>query len=118
MEEKLKDAKQLAQQKAAELSEQLKTTVHPLVFVAAENEEPVIGYVKEPTRAVKIAVMDKSLVGMYSASSEMLEVILLKEHSDPRISSERTEDDKYYLGAVMAVYEMIKVSVNMADKKK
>jgi hypothetical protein len=74
--------------------------------------------VKEPSRAVKIAVMDKSLVGMYSASEQMLEVILIKEESDPRISSERSEDDKYYLGAVMEAYNLVKVAINQADKKK
>lgn len=118
MEEKLKAAKEMAAQKAVELSETMGIKVHALVFLASEEEEPVIGYVKEPSRAVKLAVMDKSLVGMYSAASEMLDVILLKEHSDPRISSERSEDDKYYLGATMAAYELVKVSINQADKKK
>ena len=118
MAEKIEEVKGAANAKALELSEALGTKVHALVFFAPEEEEPVVGFVKEPSRALKMAVMDKSLVGMYSASGEMLEVILLKEHSDPRIYSERSEDDKFFLGAVMAVYELIKVSVNVADKKK
>ncbi len=118
MENKLQAAKQAAEQKAIELSQQLGTKVHPLVFTAADEDEPVVGFVKEPSRAVKLAVMDKTLVGMYSASAEMLDVIILKEHSDARITSERPEDDKYYLGATMAAYELIKLAVNQIDKKK
>ena len=118
MEDNLKAAKEAANVKAQELSTLLNTKVHPLVFKIEGEDEFCVGYVKEPTRAVKLAVMDKSLVGMYSATGEMLDVILLREHSDPRIYSERSEDDKYYLGAVMASYELIKVAVNKADKKK
>lgn len=118
MAEKIEEVKAAAQARALELSAQINIKVHALVFMAPDEEEPVVGFVKEPSRAVKMSVMDKSLVGMYSASGEMLDVILLKEFSDSRIYSERAEDDKYYLGAVMAVYELIKVSVNVADKKK
>lgn len=118
MEEKLKAAKEAAEQKAVELSQQLNTKVHPLVFMASGEEDPVIGFVKEPNRQVKLAVLDKTLVGMYSAAAEMLDVIILKEHSDPRITSENPEHDKYYLGATMAAYELIKLAVNQIDKKK
>lgn len=118
MEEKLKAAKEAAEQKAVELSQQVGTKVHPLVFMAQGESEPVVGFVKEPSRAVKLAVMDKTLVGMYSASAEMLDVIILKEYSDPRITSEKPEHDQYYLGATMAAYELIKLAVNQVDKKK
>lgn len=118
MENKLQAAKEAAEQKAVELSQQLGAKVHPLVFTASEEDEPVVGFVKEPSRAVKLAVLDKTLVGMYSAAAEMLDVIILKEHSDPRITSEKPEHDKYYLGATMAAYELIKLAVNQVDKKK
>jgi hypothetical protein len=115
----LEEAKATAAAKAKELSEQMNIRVHPLVFITdSKPAEVVVGYIKEPSRAVKIAVMDKSLVGMYSAASEALEGVLLKEHSDPRMLSERPEDDSVYLGAVLELYNLIKVSMNMADKKK
>lgn len=120
MNEKLKAAKVEAAAKAQALSEELKTKVHPLVFVIEkeEDDDPVIGYVKEPNRMVKLAVMDKFTSGFYSACAQAMETILIKEHSDPRISSERPEDDNYYMGAVMAVSEMIKFAANQVDKKK
>jgi hypothetical protein len=118
MDEKLKAANEAANQKAAQLSEDLKVKVHPLIFFVEKDKEPVIGFVKEPSRAVKLAVMDKYATGFYSACSQALDATLLKEHSDPRISSERSEDDNYYMGAVYAVSEMISFAANQVDKKK
>lgn len=118
MEDKLKAAKVAASEKAVQLSEELKVKVHPLIFFVEKDKEPVVGFVKEPNRAVKLAVMDKYATGFYSACSQALEAILLKEHSDPRISSERSEDDLYYMGAVYAVSEMIQFAGNQVDKKK
>jgi len=114
----LKAAQLEAAARAQALSDELKIKVHPLVFFVQEDGEPVVGFVKEPSRAVKLAVMDKYSSGFYSACSQALDVILLKEYSDPRISSERAEDDKYYMGAVYAVSEMINFAVNQAEKKK
>jgi hypothetical protein len=118
MEEKLRAAQEVAKEKALQLSEELKTKVHPLIFFVEKDKEPVVGYVKEPNRSVKLAVMDKYASGFYSACSQALDSILLKEHSDPRISSERSEDDMYYMGAVYAVSEMIQFAGNQVDKKK
>lgn len=111
-----KSAIEQAQEKADALSEELKVKVHPLVFTDDEGKD-VIGFIKEPSRAVKLAVLDKSVIGGFSAASEMLDIIILKEHSDPRIVSERSEDDKIYLGAVMAAYDLVKFKTNAAKKK-
>lgn len=118
MNEQLKAAKDAAAARAEALSNELKVKVHPLVFFVEKDGVPVVGYVKEPSRAVKLAVMDKYASGFYSACSQALDVILLKEESDPRISSERPEDDAYYMGAVYAISELISFAVNNADKKK
>lgn len=117
--DKLKTAQEAAKHKAQELSDELKVKVHPLIFlVKDQGEEPVVGYIKEPSRAVKLAVMDKYSSGFYSACSQALEATILKEHSDPRITSERPEDDLFYMGAVYAVSEMIQFAGNQVDKKK
>ena len=118
MDEKLKAAKLAANEKAVQLSEELKTKVHTLIFFVEKEKEPVVGFVKEPNRAVKLAVMDKYASGFYSACSQALDAILLKEHSDARISSEKPEDDLYYMGAVYAVSELIQFAGNQVDKKK
>jgi hypothetical protein len=118
MNEKLKAAKDAAALKAQSLTDELKTKVHPLVFSVETDADPVVGFIKEPSRAVKLAVMDKYAMGFYSACSQALDAIILKEHSDPRITSERSEDDLYYMGAVYAVSEMIQFAANHVDKKK
>lgn len=112
-----KTAAELAQEKADQLAEQLGTKVYPLIFKEEEDGEDIIGYIKEPSRAVKMAVLDKSVMGSVSAAAEMLDLIILKEHSDPRIFSEKPEHDKIYIGAVMAAFDLIKFSKNTAKKK-
>lgn len=116
MEEVKKSAVEAAEEKAAELSQLLGVKVHPLVF-KDDNGGDVIGFIKEPNRAVKIAMLDKSIMGGFSAASEVLEGHLLREHSDPRIYSENPEHDKINIGAVMAAYDLVKFSVNQAKKK-
>lgn len=118
MDEKLKQAQDLAAAKAIALSDELKVKVHPMVFFVEKDNEPVVGFFKEPNRMVKLAVMDKFTAGFYSACAQALDAVLIKEHSDPRISSERPEDDNYYMGAVMAVSELIQFAANQVDKKK
>lgn len=119
MEKQLEAAKQAAKEKAQQLSEQLGVKVHPLVFVVeADGGEPVTGFLKEPPRAVKLAIMDKYNQGFYSACDQALDVVLLKEESDPRISSEKSEHDVYRMGAVTYLSEMIQYAANQVDKKK
>lgn len=104
------------QAKADELAKQLGLhKVIPLVFV--EDGEQIVGYLKEPTRQAKIAVLDKAVMGGYSAAEEVMQDLVLKEYSDPRILSEKPEHDRIYLGAVMEVYNTIRFSVNTLKKK-
>ena len=117
MEQTLKAAVEAAEQKALELTQQMGVKVHPLVFPDEVTDEPVVGFMQEPKRAVKLAVLDKSVMGGFSAADEMLDLILIKEHSDPRIYSEKSEDDRFRLGAVMAAFELVKFSTNSAKKK-
>jgi hypothetical protein len=115
--EQVKSVAEMADIKAAELTEQLGVKVHPLVFKDEATGQDIIGFIKEPSRQVKYAVLDKSMQGAFSAASEMLEAILIKEHSDPRIYSERAEDDQFNLGASMAAFQLVKLSANVAKKK-
>ena len=118
MDTRLNAAKLEAEARAQALSDELKIKVHPLIFSVNQNDDPVVGFIKEPSRAVKLAVMDKYAMGFYSACSQALDAIILQDYSDPRITSERSEDDPYYMGAVYAVSEMISFAVNHVDKKK
>lgn len=106
------------QNKAAELSGLLNTKVHPVVFKDPDTGEDIDAYVKEPSRMQKIAVLDKmTMVGAYSASAELVDVLLIKEHCHPRVTSERSEDDAVYIGVLQAVTDLVKLLVNQAKKK-
>jgi hypothetical protein len=104
------------QAKADALSVARNVKVHPLVFIDPKTEEQIVGYIEEPNRATKTRVLDKGLISPVTAASELMDVVLIKEESNPRIYSEKSEDDSIYLGAVMACYETIKVSVNQIKK--
>lgn len=116
-EEKLAAAKVEANEKAEVLSEELKTKVHPLVFMVKGIEDPIVGYMKEPNRTLKMAVMDKFNMGFYSACGQALDLCILREHSDPRIYSEKQEDDIFYFGALNVMAEMIQFASNQVEKK-
>jgi hypothetical protein len=103
--------------KAKELSEKHSCTVHPLVFKIENSEDNVVGFLKEPPRFVKLRVMDKGLTSPVTAASEVVDAYLLKEESDPRIYSEASENDKYYLGATLEAYNHIVLAVNQFKKK-
>lgn len=105
------------QQKADELSKQYNCKVHPLVFKAEDETEEIIGYLKEPQRQVKTSLMDRAMTQPVTACAEILEAYIIKEHSDSRIYDGVSENDKYYHGAVLEIYNMVKVSTNQFKKK-
>ena len=94
-----------------------KVKVHPLVFKTVDNDEQIIGFIKEPPRAIKLQVMDKSLMGAYSTVNSILEAYILKDESDPRIYSEAPENDKYNIGATQEMYSLIQLAINQFKKK-
>jgi hypothetical protein len=104
--------------KAAELSLKFGCTVTPLIFKASEeSEDIIIGYIKEPSRLVKLRVMDKALGSVMTASAELLDSIIISEESDPRITVDLPENDIFYIGAAKAAYDTVKMAVNQFAKK-
>lgn len=109
---------EIAEAKIEEIKAALKIdTVYPLIFKDEATGEDIFGYMKEPPRFVKLRILDKSMQGMFTAAQELLEAVLLKEYSSPRIYSDRPQDDEFNIGATMAAYELVKASVNQFKKK-
>jgi len=103
--------------KATELSVKHGVKVHPLIFAIPNSEEKVIGYLKEPPRAIKLRVMDKGLTEPVTAASVVVDAYIIREESDPRILSEASENDVYYMGACMEAYSLIQLAINQFKKK-
>ena len=83
-----------------------------------DNEDDnVIGYVKEPPRFMKLRMMDKGLTAPISAAAEVYEAVLIKEASDHRCYSEDQKYDKYYMGGSMVVYDSVQMAVDQFKKK-
>lgn len=124
--EPVKTQDELLQEKmsarAAEISQRLGgTPVTPFVFydpADKEKTDPVIGYLKDPDLLVKIRVLDKSsALGDFAGSYEMLQLCLVTEDSDPRISSTKHSDHKYVLGACFEAQQMIQIALSQFKKK-
>lgn len=105
------------QTKADELSIKHGVKVHPLVFSLPDSKGQIIGYLKEPPRFVKLRVMDKGLTEPMTAASTIVDAYLIAEESDPRILSEASENDVFYIGACMEAYNLVKLAVNQFKKK-
>lgn len=116
-----KSVEKQAEEKALQLTEEYKRSgvykVHAIVFKDEASGDDITGFVKEPSRMAKAAVLDKALMGSISAVEEILDSVLIKEHSDPRMSSESQEHDSIHFGLVMAVYNLIKFKSNTLKKK-
>jgi hypothetical protein len=117
MSDKQTNIEEVVKEKAAQLSEKHGCKVFPLIFKLDSADENVIGYIKEPPRFVKLRIMDKGLTNPVSSASEVVDAYLIKEESDPRIYSEASENDAYYLGATLEAYNLIVLAVNQFKKK-
>ena len=110
------DPMQAITDKATELSMKYACKVHPLVFKIADSPDLVIGYLKEPPREVKLRMMDKGIASPITAASEVLDAYLIQAESDPRIYTEGADNDKYYIGATMEAYDLVKIAINQFKK--
>lgn len=108
-------------EKVQELEKREGVKVYPILFFDITDKElidPVIGYIKEPSRLAKIRILDKSVqMGDFAASSEFIDMCLIKNDSDPRIYSTSQAFDSYYLGACNEAQKIISISVSQYKKK-
>ena len=108
------------EKKAAELAVKLNCyKVTPVVFNNPKTHLiEAVGYLREPTRDQKLAVMDLAGQGQaFSSATQIFDICIIKEESDPRIYSDLPENDMFYLGAVKAANEMIQMYINQFKKK-
>jgi hypothetical protein len=107
-----------AKAKAEELTRREGAKVTPILFYHNGNlSDPIVGFLKEPSRLAKIKILDKGdQAGSYSANAEMLSLCLLKADSDMRLSSEAPQYDDIYMGALFECNNLIKVSLNQIKK--
>jgi hypothetical protein len=95
-----KQTKEQIAAKAAELEKRENRKVYPFAFETKEGEQ-IVGYMLEPNRQAKMACIDEMTKSITVAGSKLLEACLLKNDSDPRISSDKPEDDAIYISAAL-----------------
>ena len=101
--------------KAAELTKELGYLVEPLILTHGENV--VVGFLRQPAREAKRAILDEMMKSPTSAGKLYLECALLKEKSDPRLSSSASEHDSIVMGAEMACIPKIEIYQSEVKKK-
>ena len=107
------------QVKSDELSRVHNCKVHPLVFKNPLDEnDQIVGYVKEPQFEVKTRIADK-FDQPISSTAAILDSYLIKEESDARIYDRDLvmKDDQYRMGACVILYDSVKYSINQFKKK-
>lgn len=107
---------QVAGAKATELTIKMNCLVKPILFFDEKTNTTLVGYIKEPNRMTKLRMLDKAVLGSYTASAEVYDAILIKEESDPRLYSESPEDDKCYFGGVQATFALVEILQNQLKK--
>lgn len=101
--------------KATELTEREKVKITPLVFI--QDDEQIVGYIREPNRLVKMRAVDKLAESLTLAGEMILLSCLIAGESDKRILSESEEHTNIYIGACLSVTALINVSANQYKKK-
>ncbi len=81
-----------------------------------DGDEAVM-FLKEPNREAKRAIMDKMMTSPTAAGQLYLEATLIKDQSDPRISSSSPEHDAIVLGAEVACIPLIEIYQAEIKKK-
>lgn len=111
--------KEQIEAKAKQLSEQLGVKVTPMEFYTDEAKtDQIVGFLKDPPRLAKIRALDSATItGAYSSGEQLLEVCLIPEASDPRISSQLPEYDAVYIGACYAASELVQLLRDQFKKK-
>jgi hypothetical protein len=93
--------------------------VHIYVGIG-ENNERIVGYLKEPTYMQKAFCMDKlTTVGMMAAGEEMRSILTLTDEneSDPRTYSTASDCDKYRMGMATTCVSLLEIAANAFKKK-
>lgn len=110
--------KEEIKQKAADLTKELNVEVHPMTFIGDSPDDLVVGFVKEPPFLTKARAMDKVYAGMgFTANIEIMDLCLLKEHSDKRIYTESAQNDRYRLGCAKFCGNLLLLSTDVTEKK-
>lgn len=103
------------QEQAVEHSEKLGFKVEALVL--NQGEDTVIGFLKNPNREAKRAILDELLKSPTNAGKLYLDVSLVKEVSDPRLWSNDSDCDAIVMGAEMACVSKVELYQSEIKKK-
>ena len=113
-EEAEKDAKETAERLTTEKG----FSVSYMVLQGGKDKNDfVLMYLQNPSREAKRTIMDEIMKSPTSAGRLYIECALLKEDSDPRVSSSLAENDAIVMGAELACVPLIELYQTDIKKK-
>lgn len=117
----LEKFEQALKDKAAELSKANSgKNVVPVWYLDPtdpENARPIVGFLMEPNRATKGAIMDTLRQSQSRAESAALQASVMKDHSDPRLTSTLSIYDGVAFAAGREALGLIKIAIDQFKKK-
>lgn len=81
------------------------------------NGTPIVGFLKEPNRMTKTAIADEITKSPWRGNLAALQACLMKDVSDPRLSSDKREYDAIALGAGETAAQFVRIAINQLKKK-
>jgi hypothetical protein len=120
-EQKSEAAWAIIDQRKAAIESKLGKRVVPIVILEIGNpENRVVGFMVRPDLVTQLRLSDRGQQYMTGFSQEeahkVLESLLLKAESDPRITPDTEEGELYWKGAILCLYEFIKTAVPIIKK--
>ncbi len=80
------------------------------------NNEYIMGFVREPNRSQKSLALSKRYKSKYWAGMEILDICLIREHSDERLYSMDSKYDDLVLTAAFKIVDEIEYLSNNSGK--
>ena len=101
------------QQKAEELTKQLGSKVHAIVFAIPGSDDKIVGYVKEPDFITKLRWTDAYFAGSgYTMGNNLYDALLVKDQTDVRLYDTGNPDNqKYVMGGIKYLTDLVQIAL-------
>lgn len=96
--------------------------VHAFAYEETEEHGQVLAFLREPTLHVKLRALDSIGVtekanNLFGTGSTLVDSLLIREYSDPRITSGNTDFDMYVVALAAEAVGLCKAATNIIKKK-
>ncbi len=118
--ETYEEANEFGLNRAKELQDKFGRRVEHMLIkndIDGDNEW-ILGYLKDPPRPLKMEALDRiTKEGEFKSGEYILSISLIREESDPILSSGDYKYEDILMGAFYASQKILKINLDVASKK-